>query len=135
MSTPKTDSAASYGIPAELAAALGREARAQGVAVVLGASGGSLLGLVTAPAPGEDTEALAPVPEVAASTTLRQRSRFAGTSSTTTRPRPRVLPAATAGQPKCSMARSRPVWRNGRRRGLKIPWALPVRVRPPPSAP
>ena len=75
-------------------------------AVVLGASGGTLLGFVTAPAPGEDLEALAPVPEVASSTTLRQRGRFAGTSSTTTRPRPRLLPAATAGRgPASSTAR------------------------------
>jgi hypothetical protein len=76
------------------------------VAVVLGASGGTLLGFVTAPAPGEDLEALVPVPEVASSTTLRQRSRVAGTSSTTIRPRPRVLPAATAGRsPVSSTAR------------------------------
>ena len=67
------------------------------VAVMLGAGGGSLIGFVTAPAPGGDVQWLAPVQEVASSTTRRQRSRFAGVSSTTTRPRPRVLPAATAG--------------------------------------
>jgi hypothetical protein len=67
------------------------------VAVVLGAAGGTLIGLVTAPAPGEDVEALAPVEKVAPSTTRRERSRFAGESSTTTRPRRRALPAATAG--------------------------------------
>ena len=39
------------------------------VAVVLGAGGGSLIGLVTAPAPGGDVQALAPVQEVATSTT------------------------------------------------------------------
>jgi hypothetical protein len=66
------------------------------VAVVLGAGGGSLIGFVTAPAPGDDAQALAPVQEVAPSTT-RRKGRFAGVSSTTTRPRPRTLPAATAG--------------------------------------
>ena len=66
------------------------------VAVMLGAGGGSLIGFVTAPAPGGDAQSLAPVEEVASSTTRRQRSRFAGVSSTT-RPRPRALPAATAG--------------------------------------
>jgi hypothetical protein len=66
------------------------------VAVVLGAGGGSLIGLVTAPAPGDDAQALAPVQEVAPSTTRRKGGRFAGVSSTTTRPRPRTLPA-TAG--------------------------------------
>jgi hypothetical protein len=65
------------------------------VAVLLGAGGGSLIGFVTAPAPGGDAQSLAPVPEVASSTTRRQGSRFAGVSSTTTRPR--RLPAATAG--------------------------------------
>jgi hypothetical protein len=67
------------------------------VAVMLGAGGGSLIGLVTAPAPDGDVQWLAPVQEVASSTTRRQRSRFADVSSTTTRPRPRRLPAATAG--------------------------------------
>lgn len=66
------------------------------VAVVLGAGGGSLIGFVTAPAPGDDAQALAPVQEVAPSTTRRKGGRFAGVSSTTTRPRPRTLPA-TAG--------------------------------------
>jgi hypothetical protein len=67
------------------------------VAVLLGAGGGSLLGFVTAPVADGDAEGLAPGRQVAPSTTRRQRGRFAGGSSTTTRPRPRVLPAATAG--------------------------------------
>lgn len=67
------------------------------VAVMLGAGGGSLIGLVTAPAPGDDAQALTPVEEVAPSTTRRTGGRFAGVSSTTTRPRRRTLPAATAG--------------------------------------
>jgi hypothetical protein len=68
------------------------------VAVLLGAGGGSLLGFVTTQSSGEEaTRSLGPAQEVAPSTTRRPRSRFAGVSSTTTRPRPRVLPAATAG--------------------------------------
>jgi hypothetical protein len=67
------------------------------VAVLLGAGGGSLLGFVTAPVADGDAQGLAPAQQVASSTTRRQRGRFAGVSSTTTRPRPRVFPAATAG--------------------------------------
>ncbi|HET6749351.1 MAG TPA: hypothetical protein VFL71_08820 [Actinomycetes bacterium] len=67
------------------------------VAVLLGAGGGSLLGFVTAPVADGDAQRLAPAQQVASSTTRRQRGRFAGVSSTTTRPRPRVFPAATAG--------------------------------------
>jgi hypothetical protein len=67
------------------------------VAVLLGASGGSLIGFVTAPGPGGDAQGLAPVQEVAPSTTRRERGRFDGVSSTTTRPRRRALPAATDG--------------------------------------
>jgi hypothetical protein len=67
------------------------------VAVMLGAGGGSVLGFVTAPVPDGNAHGLAPAQQVAPSTTRRQRGRFAGASSTTTRPRPRVLPAATAG--------------------------------------
>ena len=64
---------------------------------MLGAGAGSVLGFVTAPVPDGDAQGLAPAQQVAPSTTRRQRGRFAGASSTTTRPRPRVLPAATAG--------------------------------------
>jgi hypothetical protein len=67
------------------------------VAVMLGAGGGSVLGFVTAPVPDGDAQGLAPAQQVAPSTTRRQRGRFAGASSTTAGPRPRVLPAATAG--------------------------------------
>jgi hypothetical protein len=67
------------------------------VAVLLGAGGGGLLGFVTAPVADGDAQGLAPAQQVASSTTRRQRGRFAGVSSTTTRPRPRVFPAATAG--------------------------------------
>ena len=65
------------------------------VAVLLGAAGGSLLGFVTAPGDGAG-QGLAPVEQEASSTTRRSRGRFAGVSSTT-RQRPRALPAATAG--------------------------------------
>jgi hypothetical protein len=69
------------------------------VAVALGAGGGSVLGFLTTPAgPVDASPSLAPPQAVAPSTTRRQRSRFAGISSTTTRPpRPRA-PAATAGR-------------------------------------
>jgi hypothetical protein len=67
------------------------------VAVLLGAGGGSLLGFVTAPVADGDAQGLAPAQQVASSTTRRQRGRFAGASSTTTRARPRAFPAATAG--------------------------------------
>jgi hypothetical protein len=66
------------------------------VAVLLGAAGGSLLGFVTAPGDGA-VQSLAPVERLASSTTRRPRGRFAGVSSTTTRQRPRALPAVTAG--------------------------------------
>jgi hypothetical protein len=66
------------------------------VAVLLGAAGGSLLGFVTAPGDGV-VQSLAPVERLASSTTRRPRGRFAGISSTTTRQRPRALPAVTAG--------------------------------------
>jgi hypothetical protein len=65
------------------------------VAVLLGAAGGSLLGFVTAPGDGAG-QGLAPVEQEAASTTRRPRGRFAGVSSTT-RQRPRAIPAVTAG--------------------------------------
>jgi hypothetical protein len=66
------------------------------VAVLLGAAGGSLLGFVTAPGDSA-VQSLAPVERLASSTTRRPRGRFAGVSSTTTRQRPRALPAVTAG--------------------------------------
>ena len=66
------------------------------VAVLLGAAGGSLLGFVTAPGDGA-VQSLAPVERLASSTTRRPRDRFAGISSSTTRQRPRALPAVTAG--------------------------------------
>jgi hypothetical protein len=66
------------------------------VAVLLGAAGGSLLGFVTAPGDGA-VQSLAPVERLASSTTRRPRGRFAGISSSTTRQRPRALPAVTAG--------------------------------------
>jgi hypothetical protein len=65
------------------------------VAVLLGAAGGSLLGFVTAPGDGAG-RGLAPVEQEAASTTRRSRGHFAGVSSTT-RQRPRALPAVSAG--------------------------------------
>jgi hypothetical protein len=61
--------------------------------VLLGAGGGSLLGLVTAPGGGA-ARGLAPVEQPATSTTRRPRGHFAGVTSTS---RPRRLPAATAG--------------------------------------
>jgi hypothetical protein len=64
------------------------------VAVLLGGGGGSLLGFVTAPGDGAVQR---PAPgEQVATTTRRPRGDFAGVSSTT-RQRPRPLPAATAG--------------------------------------
>ena len=72
------------------------------VAVVLGAIGGSALGFVTAPGPsGDAAEQLVPSRGAAAPTSRRPRGRVAGTSST--RPRPRALPAPTA--PTASTAR------------------------------
>jgi hypothetical protein len=65
------------------------------VAVLLGAGGGSLLGFVTAPGDGA-VQRPAPAEQVASTTTRRPRGGFAGVSSTT-RQRPRPLPAATAG--------------------------------------
>lgn len=65
--------------------------------MLLGAGGGSLLGLLTAPDRADGTaQAAAPAQQVASSTTRRPRSRFAGVSSTTTRHRPRALPTVTA---------------------------------------
>jgi hypothetical protein len=64
------------------------------VAVLLGAGGGSLLGFVTARGDGA-VERPAPAERVA-TTTRRPRGDFAGVSSTT-RHRPRPLPASTAG--------------------------------------
>jgi hypothetical protein len=78
------------------------------VAMLLGAGGGSLLGFVTAPVPEGDAEGLSSGEQVAPSTTRRQRSRFAGVSSTTTRSRPRQLPAATAGPSPTTTATVRP---------------------------
>jgi hypothetical protein len=78
------------------------------VAMLLGAGGGSLLGFVTAPVPEGDAEGLSSGEQVAPSTTWRQRSRFAGVSSTTTRSRPRQLPAATAGPSPTTTATVRP---------------------------
>ena len=75
------------------------------VAVLLGAAGGSLLGFVTAPGDGP-VQSLAPVERLASSTTRRPRGRFAGVSSTTTRQRPRALPAATAGLRPATTARA-----------------------------
>jgi hypothetical protein len=61
------------------------------VAVLLGATGGSLLGLLTAPGPPGDTPRLAPPQQAAAPTTRRPRGRVEGTSST----RPRLAPTRT----------------------------------------
>jgi hypothetical protein len=74
--------------------------------MLLGAGGGSLLGLLTAP-DGADGAAkvLAPARPVAPSTTRRPRSRFAGVSSTTSRHRPRPLSTATAALTPATTAR------------------------------
>ena len=76
------------------------------VAVLLGAGGGSLLGFLTAPDRADGTaRALAPTQPVAPSTNRRPRSRFAGASSTTSRPRPRTLPTVTAARTPAATAR------------------------------
>jgi len=75
------------------------------VAVLLGAGGGSLLGFLTAPDRADGTaRALAPTQPVAPSTTRRPRGRFAGASSTTSRPRP--LPTVTAARTPATTARA-----------------------------
>ena len=72
--------------------------------MLLGAGGGSLLGLLTAPDRADGTaRALAPAQPVAPSTTRRPRSRFAGASSTTGGHRP--LPTATAALAPATTAR------------------------------
>jgi hypothetical protein len=74
--------------------------------MLLGAGGGSLLGLLTAPDRAEDTaQALAPPQPAAPTTTRRPRSRFAGASSTTSRHRPRTLPTVTAALTPAPTAR------------------------------
>jgi len=66
------------------------------LAVVLGATGGSVLGVVTAPgSSGDVAQQLGPPKEAAAPTTGRPRGRVEGISSTT-RPRRRFVPAPTA---------------------------------------
>jgi hypothetical protein len=79
-----------------------------GVAVVLGGLGGSLLGFVTAPVPGEEV-AQGPAPSQATGprTTHRPRERLGGAASTTTRPRARARPATRARPVPATMA-SRP---------------------------
>jgi hypothetical protein len=83
------------------------------VAVVLGATGGGVLGVVTAPGPsGDAARQLAPSREAAAPTTRRPRGRVAGISSTT-RPRrrtvptpsPTVRPTTTTAAPSTSTTR------------------------------
>jgi hypothetical protein len=68
------------------------------VAVALGASGGSLLGFLSASSRADDAAStLSPPETVAPSATRRPRSRLAGVSSTSSsRPRP-GYPAVTAG--------------------------------------
>jgi hypothetical protein len=74
--------------------------------MLLGAGGGSLLGLLTAPDRADGTaQALAPAQPAATSTTRHPRRRFAGVSSTTSRPRPRTLPPATAALTPATTAR------------------------------
>jgi hypothetical protein len=64
--------------------------------MLVGAGGGTLLGLLTDPDRADGAgQALAPPRQVAPSTTRRPRSRFAGATSTT-RHRPRTLPTVTA---------------------------------------
>jgi hypothetical protein len=66
------------------------------LAVVLGATGGSVLGVVTAPgSSGDVAQQLGPPKEAAAPTTGRPRGRVEGISSTT-RPRRRFVPAPTS---------------------------------------
>jgi hypothetical protein len=73
--------------------------------MLLGAGGGSLLGLLTAPDRADGTaRAEAPVQQVASSTTRRPQGRFAGVTSTT-RHRPRSLPTVTATLTPATTAR------------------------------
>jgi hypothetical protein len=73
--------------------------------MLVGAGGGTLLGLVTDPDRADGAaQALAPPQQVAASTTRRPRSRFAGATSTT-RHRPRTLPSVTAALTPATTAR------------------------------
>jgi hypothetical protein len=66
------------------------------LAVVLGATGGSVLGVVTAPgSSGDVAQQLGPPKEAAAPTTRRPRGRVEGISATT-RPRRRFVPAPTS---------------------------------------
>jgi hypothetical protein len=85
-----------------------------GVAVVLGGIGGSLLGFVTAPVPGDEaTQGLAPSQETGPPTTHRPRERLGG-ASTTSRPRARAAararpaPATTASRPAPTTTTTRP---------------------------
>ena len=74
--------------------------------MLVGAGGGTLLGLLTDPDRADGAnQALAPAQQVAPSTTRRPRSRFAGVSSTTTRHRPRTLPTVTAALTPATTAR------------------------------
>jgi hypothetical protein len=71
--------------------------------MLVGAGGGTLLGLLTDRADGAG-QALAPTQQVAPSTTRRPRSRFAGATSTTQH-RPRTLPTVTAALTPATTAR------------------------------
>jgi hypothetical protein len=74
--------------------------------MLIGAGGGSLLGLLTDPDRADGAaQDLAPAQQVAPSTTRRPRSRFAGATSTTTRDRPRTLPTVTAALTPATTAR------------------------------
>ena len=74
--------------------------------MLLGAGGGSLLGLLTDPDRADGAApAAAPTHQVAPSTTRRPRSRFAGATSTTVRHRPRTLPTVTAALTPATTAR------------------------------
>jgi hypothetical protein len=72
--------------------------------MLVGAGGGSLLGLLTDP-DRADGQGVAPAEQVAPSTTRHPRSRFAGASSTTTPRRPRTLPTVTAALTPATTAR------------------------------
>ena len=72
------------------------------VAVLLGATGGSLLGLLTAPGPPGDTPRLTPPQQAAAPTTRRPRGRVEGTSST--RPRPAPTRTGSTARPTTTTA-------------------------------
>jgi hypothetical protein len=78
------------------------------VAVVLGATGGSLLGFVTAPgASGDAGRQLAPPEAAAPSTTRRPRGRVSRISSTS-RARPRPVPAPTTSTARPTTTTARP---------------------------